>query len=156
MNTVLHELTFLIAAYNTKFQAIPDSDFSAKPHPHKWSKKEVVGHLIDSAQNNLRRFLVGQYDTQPPHIVYDQDSWVTANGYQHMKKEEVIALWKLINERIAEVLKSMPEQHYTKECNTGKAEVQLRTLHWLAEDYIRHMKHHINQVIPGSFDIAYP
>lgn len=156
MNAVTHELELLIAAYTAKFQAIPDPDFSAKPNPHKWSKKEVVGHLIDSAQNNLRRFLVGQYDTQPPHIVYDQDFWVTANGYQHMKKEEVIALWKLINERIAEVLTSMPERHYMKECNTGKTEVQLRTLHWLAEDYIRHMKHHINQVIPGSFDIAYP
>jgi hypothetical protein len=150
MKNVTAELSALITEYTAKFSAISDSEFSNKPMPAKWSKKEVVGHLIDSGQNNLRRFIVAQYE-QAPHIVYDQDFWVQANGYQRMKKEEVIMLWKLINERICEVLKSMPESNYVKESNTG----QLHTLQWLAEDYVRHMKHHLNQVIPGSFDIVY-
>lgn len=155
MKNVIQELNQLVTEYAAKFTAINDSEFSNKPLPHKWSKKEVVGHLIDSAQNNLRRFIVAQYDSQPPKIVYDQDFWVTANGYQGMKKDEVIALWKLINERICTVLTSMPESNYTKESNTGKHEVQLHSLQWLAEDYVKHMKHHLNQVIPGSFDIVY-
>jgi hypothetical protein len=87
--------------------------------------------------------------------VYDQDFWVQANGYQHMEKEEVIALWKLTNERICDILTNMPQQNYLKGTDTGKTEVQLRSLQWLAEDYIKHMKHHFNQVIPGSFDIIY-
>jgi hypothetical protein len=151
MKNATKELSDLVIEYTAKFNAINDSEFSSKPIPAKWSKKEVVGHLIDSGQNNLRRFLVAQYEPQAPHIVYDQDFWVQANGYQRMKKEEVILLWKLINERICEVLKSMPESNYAKESNTG----QLHSLAWLAEDYVRHMKHHLNQVIPGSFDIVY-
>jgi hypothetical protein len=155
MKDVTLELSSLLAEYSSKFQAIPDSEFSNKPIPHKWSKKEVVGHLIDSAQNNLRRFIVGQYEAQPPNIVYDQDFWVNANGYQGMKKEEVIALWRLINKRICAVLNAMPESNYSNQSNTGKTEVQLHSLQWLAEDYVKHMKHHLNQVIPGSFDIIY-
>ncbi|HEY3429983.1 MAG TPA: DinB family protein [Cyclobacteriaceae bacterium] len=155
MDQTVGELRALINEYSSKFHAIHDADFSAKPLPHKWSKKEIIGHLIDSAQNNLRRFIVGQYEAQPPNIVYDQDFWVQANGYQNMKKEEVITLWKLINERICDVLSNMPSQNYLKEANTGKTEVQLHSLQWLAGDYIRHMKHHLNQAIPGSFDIVY-
>lgn len=155
MKKVIQELHALIAEYSAKFHAISETEFSNKPQPAKWSKKEVVGHLIDSAQNNLRRFIVSQYEPQPPKIVYDQDFWVNANDYQQMRKEDVIVLWKLVNERICSVLGTMPETHYTKESNTGKTEMQLHSLHWLAEDYIKHMKHHLNQVIPGSFDIVY-
>ena len=155
MEKVISELSGLVIEYVKKFNAISDSEFSSKPRVNKWSKKEVVGHLIDSAQNNLRRFIVSQYESQPPNIVYDQDFWVKANGYQQMKKEEVIALWRLMNERICDVLRSMPESNYEKESNTGNTEVQLHSIQWLAEDYVKHMKHHLNQVIPGSFDIVY-
>lgn len=155
MKNVTGELGELISEYTEKFNAIQDSEFSSKPNPHKWSKKEVVGHLIDSAQNNLRRFIVAQYESKPPNIVYDQDFWVNANGYQRMKKEEVITLWRLVNERICDILNTMPENNYTKQCNTGGTEIQLRSLQWLAEDYVKHMKHHLNQIIPGSFNIVY-
>src|SRR5688572_28202133 len=98
MKNVTSELNTLVSEFAEKFNAIQDSSFSNKPNPNKWSKKEVVGHLIDSAQNNLRRFIVAQYEAKEPTIVYDQDFWVHANGYQAMKKEELIALWRLINE----------------------------------------------------------
>lgn len=149
------ELRLMVTTYSAAFTALQEEDFIAKPNPDKWSKKEIVGHLIDSAQNNLRRFIVGQYESAPPHIVYDQDFWVKANNYQNMTSMDVIVLWMLVNFRISEVLENMPEENYSKQCNTGKGAEQLYTLEWLAQDYIRHMKHHINQIIPGSFDIKY-
>jgi hypothetical protein len=60
-------------------------------------------------------------------------------------------LWRLLNLRVCAVLENMPEEHYSKECNTGA----LHTLHWLANDYVKHLKHHINQIISGSFDVIY-
>lgn len=149
------ELRQIITHYSAAFTALPEEDFSAKPNPEKWSKKEIVGHLVDSAQNNLRRFIVGQYDRVPPHIVYDQNFWVDANGYRNMTSLDVIVLWTLVNFRICAVLENMPESNYTKTCNTGKGTGQLYTLEWLAQDYVKHLKHHINQVIPGSFDVTY-
>lgn len=155
MKSTVIELLKILDEFEKKISAISDFDFAAKPLPSKWSKKEVLGHLIDSAQNNLRRFIVGQYETTPPKITYEQDFWVDASGYQQMKKGDVIALWKLINQRIAAVLENMPKENYSKPADTGKTEIQLHELEWLAADYVKHMKHHLNQIIPNSFDIVY-
>jgi hypothetical protein len=152
MESVYKDLRSVVSEYAAKFSQIPEPEFSAKPNPSKWSKKEVVGHLIDSAQSNLRRFVVGQYEHQP-NIVYQQDFWVQANGYQQMKSEDVIALWRLINLQIATVLSNTPKENYSREVNTGKGTPELHAIEWLASDYVKHMKHHINQVIPKSFDI---
>jgi DinB superfamily len=152
---VARELRQIITQYSAAFTALPEVDFSHKLTPEKWSKKEIVGHLVDSGQNNLRRFIVGQYESAPPHIVYDQNFWVESNSYQQMTSLDVIVLWTLINFRICAVLETMPEANYKKQCNTGKGAEQLHTLEWLAQDYIQHLKHHVNQIIPGAFDITY-
>lgn len=98
MEAISNELNALINEYSEKFLQIPEAEFAFKPNPKKWSKKEVIGHLIDSAQSNLRRFVVGQYEHQP-NIVYQQDFWVQANNYQQAKSEDVIALWRLLDRK---------------------------------------------------------
>jgi hypothetical protein len=156
MEATISELNTIVSDYSLKIGAIPEQGFSIKPSPNKWSKKEVLGHLIDSAQNNLRRFICAQYETSPPKIVYEQDYWVRANAYQQMDTKEVIGLWILINSRVAAVLEQMPSNAYARECDTGKNSASLHSLEWLANDYVKHLKHHLNQIIPNSFDIAYP
>ena len=155
MKEVTEELDSIVSEFVAKISAISEKDFAAKPLPNKWSKKEVLGHLIDSAQNNLRRFICGQYESTPPHIIYEQDFWVSANAYGQAKSEHVIQLWQLINMRLCDVLNAMPPGNCNKNCNTGRTSEQLRSLEWLAEDYVKHMKHHLNQIIPNSFDIVY-
>src|SRR5689334_14846136 len=156
MKEVVKELSQIVDDFALKITKISDEEFSAKPLPHKWSKKEVLGHLIDSALNNHRRFVCGQYESTPPKILYDQDFWAKANDYQHSKKEDVILLWKLMNEKICDTLSVMPAQNYSRSCNTGKETEQLHSLEWLAIDYVKHLKHHLNQIIAGSFPITYP
>ena len=156
MTATIREIREIVAEFSEKIRAIPETDFSRKPLPSKWSKKEVLGHLIDSAQNNLRRFLCGQYEDAPPKIRYDQDFWVAANSYQSMSKDDVLTLWILINGRIAQVLENMPAANYDLTCDTGLQRVDWRTLEWLADDYVKHLKHHLNQIIAGSFDVVYP
>jgi hypothetical protein len=155
MKKIIEELNGLLETFTVKMKTIPEGEFSAKPLAHKWSKKEVMGHLVDSAQNNLRRFICAQYEKTPSKITYDQDFWVLANGYQEMEKEAVINLWRLVNQRITAVLKNMKPENYSRSSDTGKESIQLHSLEWLAEDYVSHMKHHLNQVLPGSFDIIY-
>ena len=155
MKNTVQELDQIISQFKNKINAFSDAELSAKPLPNKWSKKEVLGHLIDSAHNNFRRFICGQYETTPSKIAYDQDFWVNANNYQSLSKEDVIQLWVLMNKQIAIVLLQMNESNYAKVSNVGKAEIKLYSLQFLAEDYVRHLKHHLNQIIPGSFDIVY-
>jgi hypothetical protein len=151
MKNIARELQEIVMVYTEKIRLIPEKEFSAKPLAYKWSKKETLGHLVDSAQNNLRRFICAQYEPQAPFVTYQQDFWVETNRYQYMQKEDVIALWALLNMRIGVIVETMPAENYRKECNTG----DLHTLEWLAGDYVRHLKHHINQILPGSFDVIY-
>jgi len=153
--TTAQELAQIVQAFSKTIRDIPDHEFSAKPRPEKWSKKEVLGHLIDSASNNLRRFICGQYE-KAPKIIYQQDFWVAANNYQSAGKENIIQLWKLMNEQICAVLTHMPGQNANFQCDTGRDSVSLHSIEWLAEDYVKHLKHHLNQILPGSFAITYP
>jgi hypothetical protein len=155
MKETVTELRNIVSDFAIRINHIPEEVFSEKPLPNKWSKKEVLGHLIDSASNNLRRFIVCQYENIPPKIVYDQDFWVRANNYQQSAKGDVIAQWQLINTQICAVLDSMPAENYSKQCDTGKSDESLRGLEWLAADYVLHLKHHLNQIISGSFDVIY-
>lgn len=152
MKEAAEELQKIVADFATRLRGMTEQELSNKPLPNKWSKKEVIGHLIDSAQNNLRRFICGQYESTPAKIVYQQDEWVRINRYQFQPSPDVIQLWVLLNNQIAAVLSTMPKENYTKESEAN----QLRTLEWLATDYVKHLKHHLNQVIPNSFDIRYP
>ena len=155
LTNTLRELRQILGDYSEKFETIPEVLFSAKPHSQKWSKKEVLGHLIDSGQTNLRRFICSQYESAPK-IIYAQDFWVTANNYQNIPKENLTQLWRLLNEQICEVLRTMPDRNASLLIDTGKEEPQLHSIAWLAEDYVKHLKHHLNQIIPGSFVISYP
>ena len=105
----------------------------------------MLGHLIDSALNNHRRFVVTQY-VQNQNIVYDQDQWVLLQDYQGTDTLDLIHLWRLLNLQIARILETMPESASNNQCDTGKGGAELHTLGWLASDYIPHMKHHMEQI----------
>ena len=155
MKQVIDDIMSVLDTMEPSIRAISDVEFSAKPRQDKWSKKEVIGHLIDSAQNNLRRFIAARTEDRPK-IIYEQDFWVTANGYQTATQDDVVTLWRLLNERLCAVLASMPPSSYTTLCDTGHGEPQYKSLEWLAADYVRHMKHHMNQVIADSYRTTYP
>lgn len=59
---------------------IDEQIFSEKINPAKWSKKEILGHLIDSATNNHHRFVRVQFETNLK-ISYDQNKWNQYNFY---------------------------------------------------------------------------
>lgn len=155
MKNTAQELQSIVTQYVSRLQKFSETEFSEKLHENKWSKKEVLGHLVDSAHNNLRRFICSQYEAAPPHIIYDQNFWVIINDYQSMNKDEVIILWKLMNERICAVCNSTAENNYQASSDTGRAGEELHSIEWLAEDYVKHLKHHLNHIFPKEFNIVY-
>jgi hypothetical protein len=140
-------LLAIVADYAQRIANIDDAVLADKLRPDKWSRKEILGHLIDSAQNNLRRFITAQYEPAPPHIIYDQDFWVRVNRYNDVHKEDLLALWKLLNMRIGVVVDGIPQDNLLKLCNTGKDADEFHPLHYLATDYVAHMKHHLAQIV---------
>ena len=101
-----------------------------------------MGHLIDSAQSNIRRFVMAQYE-ETPHIVYNQDKWVRIANYQQWETIDLIRLWYLLNKQVGEILKNTSPETAKRTCQTQ----ELHTIEWLAKDYIMHLRHHLHVVL---------
>jgi hypothetical protein len=131
-------------------QQIPEEEFGFKPSPAKWSKKEIMGHLIDSAQTNIRRFVKAQYE-ENPKITYDQDRWVKISAYQQWDAIDIVRLWCLLNVQICYILDNTDDEKAARISTTDT----IHTIEWLAEDYNKHLLHHLHVVL-NLDPVAYP
>ncbi len=95
-------------------------NWNYKAGPNKWSKKEIIGHLIDSAQINLQRFVRSTY-TENFKVTYDQIEWVHAQHYVNADIHELLELWRLLNKQIVRVLENYPTDRLQVQCDTGKS-----------------------------------
>jgi hypothetical protein len=120
-------------------------DWDYKPDTSKWSKKEIMGHLIDSAQINLQRFIRCTYE-ENFKLIYEQVEWVAVQHYQDANIADILTLWKLLNYQIITVLKNYPDGRLSAKCDNSKNTITLHTVEWLAQDYVDHLMHHLNQV----------
>lgn len=140
MQTRLREI---VEGAASKLASVSEEVASHKPAPNKWSAKEILGHLIDSACNNHARFVrVGLEDnlTFPGYV---QDEWVRLQAYQERPWNQVLSLWKFYNLHLAHVIEHLPEASLEHHFTVGTLTV---TLKFLAEDYVAHLEHHLKQV----------
>lgn len=139
-------VTNILLSCNTfpaQLRSISPTEFNHKP-AGKWSKKEIVGHLIDSATVNLQRFIRGQVENSP-QIYYDQDNWVAVQRYQEYNDEELIVLWEALNRHLAHVIAHISETDLQRTCLMRNGEAL--TLQFLAGDYHAHLQHHAQQIL---------
>lgn len=144
MNEVANKLAGIIA--NVRELKDHDIDWAYKESPAKWSKKEVIGHLIDSAQINLQRFVRCTYE-ENFRLTYEQVEWVAAAHYQDAEINELIELWALLNLQIVRVLTNYSPDRLGARCDNSKQEPNLQTVEWLAADYVDHMLHHLKGIL---------
>ncbi|MDR6805684.1 putative FMN-binding regulatory protein PaiB [Dyadobacter sp. BE34] len=144
INAAIDRLNWLCDHIPALIQAIPAGEFESKPAPEKWSKKEILGHLIDSAANNHQRFIRIQSEDEPV-IFYNQNDWVGLSRYNLMETEQVIATWKYYNLHLAAIAKVIPTQNLSR--NGVGRDGQKHTLKWYFDDYVDHMEHHLRQIV---------
>lgn len=139
----IDRLDYLCNIIPTLLIGIDDHTFNEKPSPDKWSKKEIIGHLIDSATNNHQRFVRGQYEDKP-QIAYDQNKWNRYNFYHEINSRQLIDFWTVYNKQLLELIKRIPTENLLLECFIGE---NLYTISFLIHDYVEHLEHHLNQVV---------
>lgn len=146
MTETLARLDELLTDATAYMKNMPLSRWSYKPNPEKWSKKEILGHLIDSAINNLQRFTEIQHAPRPFVIrKYRQDDLVIANAYQQAMVGDILDLWVSLNRRIARVIELQSEQTLAYEIIVGGD--QIKDLRFLMDDYVDHLQHHLRQIM---------
>jgi len=121
-------------------------ELTQKPSIEKWSKKEILGHLIDSGINNLQRFTEIQFENKPYKIrKYKQDELVKANDYQNAETKGIVEFWLSINNQILNLIKQQTEKTLNYKIELDKDNIS--DLRFLINDYVEHMEHHLNQIM---------
>jgi hypothetical protein len=155
MQDFLNDFRETINASAARLSQIP-ADKSEQPRAAgKWSPKEIIGHLIDSASNNHQRFVRAQFTDDLVFAGYEQEGWVRVQGYQSETWSDLIDLWKLYNHHILHLMSRIPEETRMKPrhkhnlhqiASESLSESEPVTLDWFMRDYVDHMKKHLGQI----------
>lgn len=142
--TVAEELRTTVLAAAARYAAMPEAEVARKLAPDVWSKKEILGHLIDSAGNNHQRFVRAQLQGELTFPGYEQEGWARCQRYVTADWQHLVTLWRAFNLHLANVLAAIPEDKANVACTIGDDPPV--TLHFLAEDYLTHMNGHLKQL----------
>ena len=127
-----------------KLRLITESESKYKPSPDKWSKKEILGHLIDSASNNHQRIVRAQLENLLYFPAYQQMNWVNVQNYRDEPWDQIIIFWESYNLHLLYILTQIPDDKWNNLCTIGTNKPI--TLSVLANDYLDHLMHHLQQI----------
>lgn len=139
------QLLALVGAARPRLLAISEDDSAKRPAPGKWSPREIVGHLIDSASNNHQRFVRAQYQPKMSFPRYVQDQWIAAQGYGERPWTEIVELWQKYNRHLLHVMRRVPASALGNVCIVAEDEPSTLAHHMV--DYVVHMEHHLQQAL---------
>jgi hypothetical protein len=137
-------LTSIVERESARLAGMGEPAVSHRPAPGKWCPKEILGHLVDSAANNLQRFVRAQLADRLDIPGYEQDGWVRVQGWAEAEWGDTLALWRALNAQIARVIARVPPQKMSTPCRIGEGEPL--TLEAVIRGYITHVEHHLAQV----------
>jgi hypothetical protein len=144
MRALSEKIRSMIAAVKPELEKISEKHAGKKPSPDSWSKKEIIGHLIDSASNNHQRFVRAAQNIATDFPAYDQNRWVEVQGYQEMNWSDLVEFFCQYNNHLCRVLDFFHQDVFSNLCNIGKEKPV--TLEFVSKDYVRHLEHHLKQL----------
>ena len=136
--------------------ALDDAATTRRPAPGKWSPREIIGHLVDSASNNHQRFVRTRGRDDLVVEGYEQDAWVSAQRYQDAPWAELVLLWMTYNRHLARVMAATPAADRDRARHPHNLHVRAYrpvsedravTLAYFMNDYVEHLEHHLAQVL---------
>jgi uncharacterized damage-inducible protein DinB len=140
-------------------RALGDDVTGRRPVPGKWSPREIIGHLIDSASNNHQRFVRASFQDDLVFAGYDQEQWVARQQYQEARWEDLLTLWASFNRHLARVMAATPVEIRRLERRSHNFDrIAMRpvaagspaTLEYFMEDYVLHLRHHLRQILNAT------
>ncbi|HEX8144221.1 MAG TPA: DinB family protein [Pyrinomonadaceae bacterium] len=155
MKDALEDFRLTIESGAERLLVLSEAESEERRAPDKWSPKEVLGHLVDSAANNHQRFVRAQFQDHLVFPGYAQEEWVAVQHYQQASWPLLVELWKTYNLHLLHLVSHIPAQELTRihrEHSLHKiawrvlSESEPATLEYLIRDYIGHMKHHLRQI----------
>ena len=135
----------IIADFGRRLEEISEHRSLWRYGKEKWSKREILGHLIDSASTNHHRFVRARHANPMRFPTYEQNEWVTAQHYHDSPWIGLVTLWKAYNLHLAHIIAKVPPDTLDTPCYVH-FDRPVR-LEWVISDYLEHMLHHLNQIV---------
>src|ERR1700722_11458316 len=124
--------------------AISADEAAKNPVPEKWSKKQELGRMVDSACNKHQRIVRAQLEKDPSLRGYDGDRWVSLHNYQAMEWNEIIECWRTVTQQLIRAASAIPPQAGERKLKVGGGDPI--TLGFLVKDYVDHLLHHLRHI----------
>jgi hypothetical protein len=144
MKDLSEQLLSVIEAAEPRLRAVSALERSKPILSGGWSRKQVLGHLIDSASNNHQRFVRAALSSSLEFPGYDQEGNVRVQVPQEADWALLVSLWAAYNRYLAHVIARLPASKLETVCRIGSGEPV--TLRFVATDYVRHLVHHLKQI----------
>ena len=150
---IASDLGRTVAQAKPLLMKLDNADTSARPSEGKWAKKEILGHLLDSASNNHQRFVRATLQGSLMFPGYQQDPLVELQNFAEIDWNFLVDFWAAYNRFLAHVIGQLPAEAAAVVCNIGNNPPA--TLEWITQDYVAHLKHHLNQILGPTFETSY-
>jgi len=137
------KLKKIVAGAPSLLMAISADEASRQSAVGKWSKKQELGHLVDSASNNHQRIVRAQVEEQPSLAGYDGNQWVALHNYQAMDWGEIIECWRVLNQQLIRAASMISPRSSNRKLTVGGNSI---TLGFLVDDYVDHLLHHLRHI----------
>ena len=155
MSSFSRRLQDVIAADEPKLRAISEDEAKGRAGGGDgWSRKQELGHLIDSAINNRLRFTKAALEGEFAGPLYDGPGSVELGGYADMPWSALIDGWKALNQLLGPLVDRIPRVRLSAPCRFGDAEAV--SLGFIIDDYLLHMQHHLDHILSREHVTAYP
>jgi hypothetical protein len=145
LRDVAEDLRGVLDRSRPALEAIGEEGSRSTRGSGSWSRKQVLGHLVDSALNNLHRFVRAQQTDELVFPGYDQRAWVDRGGYHDREWAALVELWSALNVQVAHVIGRIPPERLGTRCRIGDG--QPVSVEWVARDYVKHLRHHLEQIL---------
>jgi hypothetical protein len=156
MEDLLSDFRQTIETASLRLLHISEEQSATPKAQGKWSPKQIIGHLIDSASNNHQRFVRAQFTDDLVFPSYQQEEWVRAQRYDQEPWEQLVQLWKHYNKHLLHLMSVVPEEVRTRLRDKHNlpqtawqtvAENHPVTLEYFMRDYVEHLKNHLRQIL---------
>ena len=107
MTQTADRLARILATTPLRLADVSEAEASHSSAPGHWSKKQVLGHLIDSASNNHQRFVRAQLAASYEGPSYEQEGWVNTQSYATENWPDLVNLWLLYNRHLLHIIRNV-------------------------------------------------